>query len=117
MRIDLRFIIAMILTLWLTPVPAQQEGTYTIPHFSFEGGGELDNMKVSYVSYGKRSDDDGNVIVLVPATSGLKSWARAHIGRGKTFDTDRYFVISIDAIGGGGSSQPQGRARHAVSPI
>jgi homoserine O-acetyltransferase/O-succinyltransferase len=86
---------------------AQQEGVYTISNFSFEGGGTLDNMKVSYVTYGKRAEGDGNVVVLVPPTSGLKNWAAAHIGSGKTFDTDKYFVVSIDAIGGGGSSQPR----------
>jgi homoserine O-acetyltransferase/O-succinyltransferase len=90
-----------------TPALAQQEGVFVIPHFAFEGGGSLDDMKVSYLTWGKRAPGDGNVIVLVPATSGTKTWANAHIGAGKTFDTDKYFVVSIDAIGGGGSSQPR----------
>jgi homoserine O-acetyltransferase len=85
----------------------QQEGIYTIARFAFEGGGSVDDMRVSYVTYGKRASGDGNVVVLVPPTSGLKNWAAAHIGAGKTFDTDKYFVVSIDAIGGGGSSQPR----------
>jgi len=86
---------------------AQHEGVYTVAHFEFEGGGVLDNMKVGYVTYGVRAPDDSNVIVLVPPTSGLKSWAAPHVGPGKTFDTDRHFIVSIDAIGGGTSSQPR----------
>ena len=91
----------------LAPAQAQQEGVYTIPKFAFEGGGSLDDMKVSYLTWGKRAAGDSNVIVLVSATSGTKTWANAHIGAGKTFDTDKYFVVSIDSIGGGGSSQPR----------
>lgn len=88
-------------------VLAQQEQVYTLAHFSFEGGGQLDGMKVSYATWGQRSPADDNVIVLVPATSGVKNWAASHIGPGKAFDTDRWFIVSIDAIGGGGSSQPR----------
>lgn len=91
----------------ITPALAQQEGVFTIPNFAFEGGGNLVDMKVSYITYGKRAEGDSNVIVLVPPTSGSKAWAAAHIGAGKTFDTNQYFIVSIDAIGGGGSSQPR----------
>ncbi|MDB5829282.1 MAG: hypothetical protein JWQ73_3502 [Variovorax sp.] len=100
-------LMAAALALALVPARAQQESVFTLPHFSFEGGGSLDDLRISYVTYGRRAADDANVILLVPATSGLKNWAAAHIGSGKTFDTDRYFVISLDAIGGGGSSQPR----------
>ena len=86
---------------------AQQEGSYTIDRFHFEGGGSMENMKVGYVTWGSRAAQDKNVIVLLPPTSGLKSWANAHVGRGKSFDPDRYFIVSIDAIGGGTSSQPR----------
>lgn len=89
------------------PALAQQEGVYTVPHFTFEGGGSIEAMKVSYLTWGTRAADGSNTIVLLSATSGLKNWANAHIGAGKTFDTDRYFVVSIDSIGGGGSSQPR----------
>ncbi|MEO7055409.1 MAG: alpha/beta fold hydrolase [Caldimonas sp.] len=89
------------------PALAQQEGTYTIPRFTFEGGGSIDAMKVSYATWGTRAPDGSNTIVLVAPTSALKNWANAHIGAGKTFDTDRYFVVSIDSIGGGNSSQPR----------
>lgn len=89
------------------PARAQQEGVFTIPRFEFEGGGALENMKVGYLSYGTRAPDDSNVIVLLPPTSGLKTWAAGHIGRGKTFDPERHFIVSIDSIGGGSSSQPR----------
>lgn len=98
---------AAALPLLATPALAQQEGVYTIARFEFEGGGALDAMKVGYTTWGVRAADDSNVIVLVPATSGTRSWANAHIGPGKTFDPQRHFVVSIDAIGGGTSSGPR----------
>ena len=57
---------ALTMAFVVTPVLAQQEGMFTIPRFSFEGGGSIDNMKVSYVTFGKRAEGDANVIVLVP---------------------------------------------------
>jgi homoserine O-acetyltransferase len=45
--------------------------------------------------------------LLVPGTSGNRHSYDAHIGPGKTFDTDKYFVIGADPIGGGTSSQPK----------
>jgi len=91
----------------MVPVRAQQEGSYTIAQFSFESGATLDKMKVGYSTWGTRAQDDSNVIVLLPPTSGLKTWANAHIGQGKAFDPDTHFIVSIDAIGGGTSSQPR----------
>lgn len=86
---------------------AQQEGVHTIARFEFESGEVLENMKVGYVTYGKPDAEGINAIVLLPPTSGLKSWANAHIGAGKTFDPEKHFIVSIDAIGGGTSSQPR----------
>ena len=64
-------------------------------------------MKVGYVTWGKLNAAKSNAILLVPGTSGNRHSYDAHIGPGKTFDTDKYFVIGADPIGGGTSSQPK----------
>ena len=102
-----RLMLALALAAVAAIARAQQEGVHTIAHFEFEGGTVFENMKVGYTTYGKRASDDRNVVVLVPPTSGLKSWANGHIGPGKVFDPEKYFIVSIDAIGGGTSSQPR----------
>ena len=89
------------------PTPQGQEQVYTIGQFRFESGRTMDNMKVGYVAFGKLNADKSNVVLLVPGTSSLRHWADADIGPGKTYDTDKYFVVSVDAIGGGTSSQPK----------
>lgn len=86
---------------------AQEEGVYVIPKFKFENGADFDNMKVGYVTFGKLNADRSNAILLVPGTSSLRHWADNYIGPGKTYDSDKYFLVSVDAIGGGTSSQPK----------
>jgi homoserine O-acetyltransferase/O-succinyltransferase len=89
-----------------TTARAQQEGVYTIPSYKFEAGPQLDNVKIGYVTYGKLNDAKTNAILLVPGTSSGRHWADAYVGPGKMYDTDKYFCIGVDVIGGGNSSQP-----------
>jgi len=85
---------------------AQQEGVYTIPSYKFEAGPQLENVKIGYVTYGKLNDAKSNAVLLVPGTSSGRHWADDYVGPGKMYDTDKYFFIGVDVIGGGNSSQP-----------
>lgn len=82
------------------------EGVHAIPRFRFESGAELSELKIGYVTYGELSADRSNAVLLTPGTSNGRHWAAPHIGPGRMYDTDRYFLIATDAIGGGTSSQP-----------
>ena len=89
------------------PCDAQQEGSYTIPEFRFEKGGSLADMKVGYITWGKLNEAKDNAILVLPATNAPKAWVTYHTGPGKTFDSDKFFVIGVDPIGSGTSSQPR----------
>ena len=86
---------------------AQTEATYQLGRFTFENGGEIADMRVGYVTWGTLNAAKDNAILVVPGTSGGRHSYDAHIGPGKTFDTDKYFVIGCDPIGGGTSSSPK----------
>ncbi len=86
---------------------AQTEAVYQAGRFAFENGGEVPDMKVGYVTWGTLNAARSNAILLVPGTSGNRHGYDGHIGPGKTFDTDKYFVIGADPIGGGTSSSPK----------
>jgi homoserine O-acetyltransferase len=86
---------------------AQTEAVFDIGRYAFENGGEIASMKVGYVTWGKLNDAKDNAILLVPGTSGSRHSYDAYIGPGKAYDTDKYFVIGADPIGGGTSSQPK----------
>jgi homoserine O-acetyltransferase/O-succinyltransferase len=103
----LRAFAAAVLSLFVSIANAQQEGVYTIPHYKFESGQEMDNVKIGYVTYGKLNADKSNAVLLVPGTSGGRHWADAYAGPGAMYDTDKYFFIGVDVIGGGNSTQPK----------
>jgi homoserine O-acetyltransferase len=86
---------------------AAQEAVHVIPEFVFESGARLPNMKVGYVTHGTLSPAKDNAILVTHGTSGNRNSYNLFIGPGKAFDTDRYFVITVDAIGGGLSSSPK----------
>ncbi|MCK8783737.1 alpha/beta fold hydrolase [Roseomonas sp. NAR14] len=88
------------------PAGAPAEAVHTIPRFTFENGRSLDGMKVGYATWGRLNQRRDNAILLVPGTSSGRHFAASYIGPGKAFDTDRYFVIGADPIGGGNSSKP-----------
>lgn len=101
------FLLVLILLTVTLPVWAQTEAVYTIDRFSFENGGEITGMKVGYVTWGRLNDAKDNAILLLPGSSNGRHFADAHIGPGKTYDTNKYFVVCVDPIGGGNSSSPR----------
>jgi homoserine O-acetyltransferase len=64
-------------------------------------------MKVGDVTFGKINTSKDNAILVIPGASGNRHSSDTLIGPGKTFDTDKYFVIAVDPIGGGNSSSPK----------
>lgn len=79
---------------------------FTIPQFTFENGKTLDNMKIGYDTYGELNAARDNAILVVHGASQGRNGYKIFIGPGKAFDTTKYLVITVDTIGGGGSSKP-----------
>ncbi len=77
-----------------------------------ESGDVLPSVTVAYETYGKLNRDASNAILICHALSGdahiagyhesdeRPGWWDTVIGPGKAFDTDRYFVICSNVIGG-----------------
>ena len=79
---------------------------FTTLDFQFEDGSVLPDVHIAYETHGTLSPARDNAILLIPGAIGDRhvfDWA---IGSGKIFDTDKYFVIAVDPIGGGESSSP-----------
>ena len=87
--------------------PAYSEARlYTILDFQFEDGSVLPDVHIAYETHGTLSPGHDNAILLIPGALGDRHVFDAAIGPGKTFDTDKYFVITADPLGGGDSSSP-----------
>jgi homoserine O-acetyltransferase len=77
-----------------------------------ESGEKLASLTVAYETYGSLNRDASNAVLLCHALSGdahvaghhdgekRAGWWDAVVGPGKAFDTERYFVICSNIIGG-----------------
>lgn len=101
-------VLSAVLFVWNAGVAAAaQEGVHVIPEFTFESGATFQNMKVGYVTQGTLNPAKDNAILVTHGTSGNRNSYNIFIGPGKALNTDRYFVVTVDAIGGGNSSSPK----------
>jgi homoserine O-acetyltransferase len=83
-------------------------------------GRELRNVSIAYETYGRLTPERDNVVLVCHAltadahaagrhhaSDAKAGWWDAAIGSGRMLDTDRYFVVSTNVIGGcGGSTGP-----------
>jgi len=83
------------------------------PHkLKLESGESLGPVTLAYETYGTLNEDKSNAVLIEHAFSGdahaagyyegddKPGWWDAMIGPGKAFDTDRYFVICSNVVGG-----------------
>ena len=80
--------------------------------FELESGKSLDNITIAYETYGKLNNDKSNAILICHALTGdahaagwhegdkKPGWWEMVIGPGKVLDTERYFIICSNVLGG-----------------
>ena len=81
--------------------------------FQLEGGGSLEHIEVAYESWGTLDDDASNAILVCHALTGDshaaatpathtdgEGWWEALVGPGRAIDTDRWFVVCANVLGG-----------------
>lgn len=84
--------------------------------FRFSSGETLPELKVRYVTYGRRLDDGrgktANAVLVLHGTGGSSAqflgptFAGVLFGPGQPLDATRYYIVIPDGIGHGGSSKP-----------
>lgn len=74
--------------------------------FKLENGGVIRDCRIGYRTFGKLAGDKSNVIVFTTWASGTTEQAKSNFGSGKLIDSDKYFIVAIDALGNGVSSSP-----------
>src|SRR5438132_2097906 len=95
--------------LWLSAAPvalAQELRFAELGDFKLESGAVIRDCRIGYRTFGKLAGDKSNVIMFTTWASGTTEQAKSIIGSGKLMDSDRYFVVAIDALGNGVSSSP-----------
>ncbi|MDN4501307.1 homoserine O-acetyltransferase [Alteromonadaceae bacterium BrNp21-10] len=92
---------------------------FEIPTFSTFGGKTINNVQVGWESYGQLNADKSNVILITHYFTGNSHAAGKYaesdqqagywdylIGPGKTIDTNKFFVISVDSLANVGVHNP-----------
>jgi len=75
----------------------------SIGDLPLECGGRLDQATVAYETWGQLNEARDNAVLVCHALSGdshCVGWWERIVGPGRAIDTDRYFVIGQNAIGG-----------------
>lgn len=101
--------------LLLTAAAAQADQQFAdIGNLQLAGGGAIEHCKVGYRTAGTLNADESNVIVIPTWFGGTAEHLERFgiIGPGKLADTDKYYVIAIDALANGVSCSPSNS--HAV---
>ncbi|MFC1556024.1 homoserine O-acetyltransferase [candidate division KSB1 bacterium] len=88
-----------------------QKACFSIPEFICESGQTLSNISVFYETWGVLNEKRDNAILIAHALTGTshaaagnadanKGWWDFFIGPGKAIDTQKYFVICANVLGG-----------------
>ena len=95
-----------------SPLGVTHTQVVTLPGLTTQSGHVFDQIEVSYQTLGKLSPEKDNAILVCHALSGTAhvagedpetgrpGWWDFHVGPGKAIDTDRFFVICSNVLGG-----------------
>lgn len=84
--------------------------TISIGSLQLEAGGALPEVEISYETWGTLNSDASNAVLIEHALTGSTHVAQGHtdepgwwdtlVGPGKPVDTDKYFVVAPNMVGG-----------------
>src|SRR4026208_2376836 len=85
---------------------AQEQQFANIGDLKLQNGGVIRQCRVGYRAFGKLNSDKSHVILVPTWAGGTTEQLASSIGEGRLIDSDRYFVVAIDALSNGVSSSP-----------
>lgn len=103
----------MTITATALPTSGEKDGTVKyarIGSLELEAGGYLPDVVLGYETWGRLNADASNAVLIQHALTGSthvargdtaeEGWWEQLVGPGATVDTDRFFVVSINIVGG-----------------
>ena len=85
---------------------ASEQRFAALGDFTLDSGQAIRDCRIGYRVDGAPDEARSNVIVVTTWFAGRSADLGGWIGPGKLFDTNRWYVVSIDAFGNGVSSSP-----------
>jgi homoserine O-acetyltransferase len=88
-------------------VPPEGEQQFAaLGEFKLQSGLKIQDFRLGYRTLGKLNEDKSNAILWPTWLGGTTKELVQFVGPGKLVDSDKYFVILVDAIGNGVSTSP-----------
>src|SRR5581483_6011772 len=98
---------------WRDGDPPGRRQFVVVPGLSLERGGSLPEVRLAYETWGQRNTERDNAVLVLHALSGdshvtgdvepghpTAGWWRDVVGPGLGIDTDRWFVVCTNVLGG-----------------
>jgi Homoserine acetyltransferase len=99
----------MAISVFVAVQPANAQGNQKFAElgdFRLENGQTIRRCRIGYRTFGELNAERSNAILFPTWFSGKSEDLMSLIGPGKMFDSSKYFVIAVDALGNGVSSSP-----------
>ncbi|HEY6805594.1 MAG TPA: alpha/beta fold hydrolase [Pyrinomonadaceae bacterium] len=85
---------------------AQEQQFANLGDFKLESGEVLRDCRIGYRTFGTLNADKSNVVLFPTWASGTTEQLQSNIGPGRVVDSNRFYVVAVDALGNGVSSSP-----------
>src|SRR5258708_31223527 len=85
---------------------AQEQRFAQLGDCKVESGEVIRDCRIGYRTFGKLNNDKSNAILFPTWAGGTSEQAKSNFGPGRLIDTDKYYVIAVDALSNGVSSSP-----------
>ena len=87
-------------------VAAQEQQFAQLGDWKLGNGEMIRDCRIGYRVFGKLNAQKSNAVVFPTWASGTTEQLKSNIGPGKLVDSEKYFVVAIDALANGVSSSP-----------
>jgi len=103
-----KLVVGILFLLTAATSTANDQQFATLEWLSLSSGVALENCRIGYRTSGELNEDRSNIIVFPTWFTGQTEtlFSAGLIGPGKLADTDKFFVVAIDALGNGVSCSP-----------
>lgn len=95
-----------VVTVFAASVFAQGQKFADIGDFKLESGEVIKDCRIGYRTYGKLNADGSNAVLFTTWAGGTTEQAAGQFAPGSVIDTDKFFVVAVDAFANGVSSSP-----------
>ena len=100
--------------LFVSLLPAADQQFFELRNLRLDSGQKVASCRLGYRTFGSLNGSRDNAILFPTWFSGQTADLEQFFGSGKLIDTDRFFVIAVDALGNGVSCSPS-NAKGAMS--